>query len=191
MFGRLITRLVVVMLAGFVAAPIAAEGATTGYHPKVTATCNVQVVADSGKALRALIAVQGNATDPVSGTVTVKLIAPNGTTFWSGSKKYDNRAATMRGPVVPKGLFKVLGSFSSSSSTYTGAHCTNRLDSKGVLSEENPPPGGNNNGPGSTGGLPNTGGPSIWLVVLGGGLVLIGATTVAGSKRKKVHAWTP
>ena len=184
MFGRLLSCVASGMVVALVAAPALAD-----YGNKVNTACTVDVTAKAGKPVTAVIDVQSNAGDPIHGTVTVTVFrgrgtAPTGTAraaraaaggVWSTSARYTGKRLVLTGPVLARGSYHAVASFAADPGVYLGCRCFSRFHTASVGGQT-----GDHNG----GGLPNTGGPSVWWLVLGGVLVLGGGSTLVASRRR-------
>jgi len=186
MFGRLVTLLATVIATTFVAGPVAA--ADSSYGTKVSTTCSIQVRTAPGKPIAMRVAVRANASDPITGTLSLN-ITQAGQSVWRKSAVYKDKPVTVTGPKLPTGDYKATASFKSSSGTYADCNGAVSFHARGVAPESTGTHPGGGTGPGS-GGLPNTGGPSVLWLLLGFALLLAGGGTVVASRREKVHVWS-
>jgi LPXTG-motif cell wall-anchored protein len=188
MFGRLITYVAAGLVALLVAGPATADAR---YGNKVSTSCNVNITARAGKPISAYIDVKGNASATITGTVTVSVYrvgasarpvhAARDTKVWSTSARYNGHPLRLHGPVLRHGHYRAVAKFSADPGVYLDCQCFGRFGTKAI--------GGQHNGNGGNpGGLPNTGGPSQWWLVLGFGLLLAGGSAVyAGRRRAHAH----
>lgn len=186
MFGRLTTYVAAVMigLIGLVATgPAPAHAA--GYGNQVSTSCNVSVTAVAGKPLKAYVDVKGNASNTITGTVSVKVYrAGSQAKVWGASVHYNGSPVTITGPVLGRGRYRAVANFTADPGVYLDGQCFGRFATKAVAHEHTGNPGTGASG----GGLPNTGGPSQWWLVLGFGLVLAGGSAAYASRRHGHHA---
>lgn len=195
MFGRLVAfvaaTLAALLVGGTVGAASTAGAAT--YGNKVSTTCNVSVLARAHQPVRARVGVSANASDPIRGRVSITVTGgPSGARVWSTSVRYNGSPVNLTGPALPAGHYQAAARFASGSGVYLDARCSSAFNARAVADEHS---GGSGSSAGSgggglgglSGGLPNTGGPSKWWLVLGFGLMLAGGASVYGSRARRHH----
>ncbi|MCL2541783.1 MAG: LPXTG cell wall anchor domain-containing protein [Nocardioidaceae bacterium] len=194
MFGKVIAFVAAATATVLLAGPASAGS----YGNKVNTACNVRITAQAGKAISAYIDVNANATNKISGTVTIRVYEqvaktparvaarPAGRLVWSTSAHYSGKPLSIRGPVLPAGRAEAVGTFSADPGTYLDCRCFRDFRTRGVAAQHLGKQGSGSGMGGLGGTLPNTGGPSAWWVYLGAGLVLAGGSSVYASRRRRL-----
>lgn len=163
--------------------PASADG---DYPPEVPTSCNINVPSVAvGQRVRLVIEVASNTNEPVTGTVQLTIgtaaarqkvsVAARGV-VWTKSVRYEGSPLEVLGPELPRGRYRVAMAFTPDDGAVIG--CRNAVPFRV--------------GGGETGGeedddgvLPNTGGPHLWILMAGLGLVLTGGGLASGARRSR------
>lgn len=179
--------LTVLFLAGLLVAPVAPSQADDSYAPTIPTSCHIGApTIEVGQRVRLTIEVSSNSTTPEVGSVKLTIstaaarkaarLAARGV-VWTKTVRYAGTPLEVVGPKLPRGRYAVTMAFTPDGGELVG--CRNsaafRVGAGGDV-------GGEDDGNGS-GGLPNTGGPHLWLLLAGLTLVLGGSGLVGGSRR--------
>lgn len=161
-----------ILAAGTVAA------AADPYSPSVDTEVTIEVVArEPGRPVTFAVTVSAN-TSAVSlrGTLTLELTSgPR----WRVTVPYDGGRALVEGPVLRRGTYRVVGEYVPASDRLRGAREVLRFK---VGRSQTPPPG---HAPDRHQLLPDTGGPRLGWLLVGGGLVVVGAACAATDRRRR------
>ncbi len=177
-------------VVAFVAALLVPGGPATAdgdYPPEVPTSCiiNVPHVA-VGQRVHLVIEVASNTNDPVTGTVELtiataarrEVAAARRGVVWTRTVRYEGSPLEVLGPELPRGRYRVTMAFTPDDSGVSG--CRNAVPFRV-------------GGGGDTGGeddddgvLPNTGGPHLWILMAGLGLVVAGGGLASGGRRSRV-----
>lgn len=159
------------------------------YPPTYPSSCNISVPHVAvGKRVHLVIEVASNSNVPEVGTVKLTIstarareaarVAARGV-VWSKTVRYEGSPIEVLGPVLPRGRYRVAMVFTPDNAELGG--CRNavgfRVGGGGTGGEDD-----------DDGSLPNTGGPHLWILMAGLGLVVAGGGLAGGSRRAQVVA---
>ncbi len=159
------------------------------YTPTVPTTCTVgapDVRVDERVFLNVVVSSSSNV--PAAGSVDITItrrgtaaraaraVAP--AVVWTRTVRYEGSPLRVRGPVLPRGQYAVAIEFTPDGGVLTGCSDTARFRVGGGGPTDPDGPDGPDDG------LPNTGGPHLFFVVAGAGLVAAGGGLVGRSRRR-------
>lgn len=158
-------------LALFVVVPSA-----QAYTTPLPTTCSISASAPvANQAVTINVEVGATGATPATGTVDLS-ITRGGDELYTQTLPYNGSPLSVSGPSLPAGSYQAALDFTPSDTrAFDGCSATAPFQVAGV---------GDDN---DNGGLPNTGGPHMYLLVLGLGLVAGGAGLV-GRARVRQHA---
>ncbi|TWG90942.1 LPXTG-motif cell wall-anchored protein [Nocardioides sp. J9] len=186
---RLLTALATVVVL-LVPAGTAAAG-TDDYPPTFPSSCNINAPQVAvGQRVHLVIEVASNSNVPEVGTVALTVstvdaraaraarVAPRAV-VWTRSVRYEGTPLEVVGPELPRGRYRVTMAFTPDNAELVGCRNAAVLRVGG---------GGGDDTGGVTepGALPNTGGPHLWLLLAGLGLVVAGGGLAGGSRRTRL-----
>ena len=183
---RLLTALAIV---GALLVPGSPAVADDTYTPTVPTSCHIGAPRVSvGERVRLTIEVSSNSNLPEVGTVDLTIatasarqaarLAARGV-VWTKSVRYEGSPIEVVGPKLPRGRYRVTMAFTPDGDGLTG--CRNSVPLRVG--------GGGTGGEDDDGGtLPNTGGPHLWILLAGLGLVVAGGGLAGGSRRTRALA---
>lgn len=173
---------------GLLAGPAQADDT---YVPSVPTSCHVDAPrVQVGKRVRLVIEVSSNTNGPVTGSVDLAISTAGSQraarlakgVVWTKTVRYEGSPVRVLGPRLPRGSYRVTMAFTPDGETLVG--CRNsaafRVGAGGAA-------GGEDEG---SSGLPNTGGPHLYLLVLGLGLVGGGGVLVSEARRRRTTVQT-
>lgn len=160
--------------------------ADDSYTPTVPTSCNIDAPSVRvGQRVVLDIEVSSNGNVPEVGTVKLAISTAGAQraaqraakgVVWTKTVRYEGSPITVRGPKLPRGLYRVTMAFTPDDGQFVP--CRNsvgfRVGAGGDVDEEEE--GG--------GGLPNTGGPHLSLLLAGLALLVGGGGLVAESRRR-------
>jgi LPXTG-motif cell wall-anchored protein len=184
---RLLTAAAVIV--GVLLVPGGPAVADDTYTPTVPTSCNISVPHVAvGKRVHLVIEVASNSNVPEVGTVELTIstararqaarVAARGV-VWSKTVRYEGSPIEVLGPVLPRGRYRVAMAFTPDGGALVG--CRNAVPFRVGG-------GGGTGGEDDGGNLPNTGGPHLWILMAGLGLVVAGGGLAGGSRRTRVLA---
>lgn len=201
------------LVAAFLVAPAAAAGAEEEpYPPRVPTQTRIDVIVDGpGKPIRIRVSADANDARRPTGRIDIRVDKEgNGNAraarslaarpVWQTSVRFEGDPVTITGPRLPRGSYVAHARFTPDDEDFfTGSENVTRFrvapgnagEVGGVDAESGGSVGGGSAGGGSgavggdSSGLPNTGGPDLLWLLLGGGLVAAGAGSVAYSRRRQ------
>lgn len=172
---------------GLVAGPAHAEP----YMPSVSTSCHVDAPrVQAGQRVRLVIEVSANTNTPVTGSVELAISSRGSQraarlakgVVWTKTVRYEGSPVRVLGPKLARGSYRVTMAFTPDGETLVG--CRNaaafRVGAGGAS-------GGEDDG---SSALPNTGGPHLYLLVLGLTLVGGGGVLVSEARRRRVGVQT-
>lgn len=159
--------------------------ADDSYAPTIPTSCNIDAPSVRvGQRVVLDIEVSSNSNLPEVGTVDLAISTAGGQraaqraakgVVWTKTVRYEGSPITVRGPRLPRGLYRVTMVFTPDDGEFVG--CRNsvgfRVGAGGGVDEED-----------EGGGLPNTGGPHLSLLLAGLALLVGGGGLVAESRRR-------
>lgn len=179
---RLLTVVALVAALLVPGGPASADG---DYPPEVPTSCNINVPRVAvGQRVHLVIEVASNTNEPVTGAVELtistaarrEVAAARRGVVWTKSVRYEGSPLEVLGPELPRGRYRVAMAFTPDDSAVLG--CRNAVPFRV--------------GGGQTGGeedddgvLPNTGGPHLWILMAGLGLVVAGGGLAGGARRSR------
>ncbi len=188
--------LTVLFLAGLLVAPVAPAHADDSYAPSIPTSCHIGApTIKVGQRVVLTIEVSSNSSSPEVGSVKLAIstaatrtatrsaarVAARGV-VWTKTVRYAGTPLEVRGPKLPRGSYVVSMAFTPDGGELVG--CRNsaafRVGAGGDVGGED-----DDNG---SGGLPNTGGPHLWILLAGLALVVGGGALAGGSRRQGATA---
>ncbi|UUW89577.1 MULTISPECIES: hypothetical protein [Pimelobacter] len=160
---------VIALLVVALCVPGAARADTDPYSPKVPTSCHVSVPA-AVVGQRVVVRVRVEASDGQDPRGTVRLTLNSEP--WSTTVAYDGAPLRIVGPRMKPGKHTARVRFTPQGNRYTG--CRDEAPF-GIGGEDHGPP---------PDGLPNTGGPSLLVLLSGLGLVAAGGGLVEVGRRR-------
>lgn len=159
-----------------------AEAAVDPYQPKAPTKCVVRVPAKVQQGNRPTVHVRvvSNSQTKPTGTVTVRLFAEFAGQIWNTSRHFDGTPLTIKGPVLDEvGDYRVTSLFEPDDPTLF-KKCRGSAEFEVVAKRTQD----RRDDDGGGGLLPDTGGPYLWLLILGLGLVGGGTAVVVYARRR-------
>lgn len=149
---------------------VGAPSAHAAYTPQIPTTCSINPSSPSaGQAVNLGVEIGATGSTPVTGVVDVSITRGNDEIF-SQTVNYNGAPITINGPALPAGSYQAALDFTpDDTAAFSGCSAVAGIDVAGATT-------------GSVGGLANTGGPHLYLLVLGLALVAGGATVVTRSR---------
>lgn len=179
-------------------APAAHSAAPDPYNPSVSTECGVTVPTRVSSGARLTITLRVTANSPVDciGDIRVQVRAADGdaalrsavgAVLWSRVLRYEGDPVQLRGPALPDGRYVVTSQFNPDDASFV------ECDGRAVLTvggqTSDPDPEGPGDGDDGSGGfLPDTGGPDLFWLLVGVGMVGTGSVVVARSRRREAAA---
>ncbi|HWJ11298.1 MAG TPA: hypothetical protein VNS46_18095 [Nocardioides sp.] len=157
--------------------------------PDVPTSCHINVPHVAvGKRVHLVIEVVSNSNVPEVGTVKLTIstararqagrpaarLSARGV-VWTKTVRYEGSPIEVLGPVLPRGRYRASMAFTADDGTLVG--CRNSVPFRVGG-------GGDTGGEDDGGFLPNTGGPHLWILMAGLGLVVVGGGLAGGSSRR-------
>ncbi|MCR1782772.1 LPXTG cell wall anchor domain-containing protein [Nocardioides carbamazepini] len=178
------------LTAAFAVAP-STPAQADGYTPKIPTVTTIKVIAnEAGKPVVLEVSASANHPTPPAGNIAITL-ATGGTAargaralvaapVFTTTVHFVDQAIRVEGPRLPKGKYVATAALTPDNAALflpsSGTTQTFRVDSD----DDNGSGGGGDQGA----GLPNTGGPDLMWLLLGGGLVVAGAGGVSYGRRR-------
>ena len=187
--ARVLVLAVVGALGLALTAPVA-TAAEDDYAPRTPTTTHVETRAEIGDPLEVTLDVSASDEGSPSGTIDLTVTTPvddeggraAGGAFGT-STRFEGEEVTVTGPVVRPGEYVVQAEF-------TPDNTDRYLPSKRTVtvvvddSAADAPTDDSTDDTGGAGGLPDTGGPYLWLLLVGLTLVAAGAGAVVRARRR-------
>lgn len=158
------------------------------YPPGYPSSCNIDVPHVAvGQRVHLVIEVASNSNVPEVGTVKLTISTASARraaraargVVWTKTVRYEGTPLDVVGPVLPRGRYRVAMAFTPDDAQLSG--CRNAVAFRVG--------GGGTGGEDDDGGsLPNTGGPHLWIMLAGLGLVVAGGGLAGGARRARVLA---
>lgn len=158
------------------------------YPPSYPSSCNINVPHVAvGKRVHLVIEVASNSNVAEVGTVKLTISTASARqaaraaargVVWTKTVRYEGSPIEVLGPVLPRGRYRVAMAFTPDDGQLTG--CRNAVAFRVG--------GGGTGGEDDDGTLPNTGGPHLWILLAGLGLVVAGGGLAGGSRRTRALA---
>lgn len=175
---RLLTAVAMVGVLLVPGGPAAADDIE--YPPGTPTSCNVDVPHVAvGDRVRLVVEVASNSNLAEVGTVRLRISSAARGVIWTKSVSYEGSPIEVVGPVLPRGRYRVAMAFTPDDTELLG--CRNAVAFRVGG-------GGDTGGEDDGGTLPNTGGPHLWLLMAGLGLVVAGGGLAGGSRRTRALA---
>lgn len=172
------------LAAAFAVAPSAPANAEDGYTVKIPTVTHIQVItAEPGEPLVLEVSASANYPTPPAGNIAVT-VSSSGTAargaralvakpVFTTTVHFTDKPVRVKGPRLPKGAYLARAELSpDNAALFLPSSDTTRFRIGSV-------DGGDRGGV-----LPNTGGPDMLWLVLGGGLVAVGAGGVGYGRRR-------
>ena len=172
---------------GLVGGPAQADDT---YVPSVPTSCTIDApnVVKVGQRVRLVIEVSSNTGGPITGSVDLAISTAGSPraaraarqakgVVWTRTVRYEGSPVRVLGPKLPRGSYGVDMAF-----TPDGGELVGCRDSAAFRVGASGDAGDGDNG---SGGLPNTGGPHLYLLVLGLSLVGGGGVLVSEARRRR------
>lgn len=173
---------------GLVAGPAHADDT---YVPSVPTSCTVDAPSrvNVGQRVRLVIEVSSNTSEPITGSVDLAISTAGSPqalraarqakgVVWTKTVRYEGSPVRVLGPKLPRGSYRVDMAFTPDGGELVGCRDSASF-AVGARGGDN---GDDDNG---IGGLPNTGGPHLYLLVLGLSLVGGGSVLVSEARRRR------
>lgn len=192
--GKKLAVLVGMLLFALVVGPApVADAAPDPYEPKAPTECVVRVPAKikEGNRPTVQVRVEANSQAKPTGTVTVRLfgetsgiaLAKAGE-IWSTTRHFDGTPLTIKGPVLDQvGKYRLTSLFEPDNSS-DFKKCRGSAEFEVEVKSATDRRDDDDGDQGASGLLPNTGGPYLWLLLLGLGLVGGGTVVVVYGRRR-------
>ncbi len=179
----------VLFIVGALLVPGGHAAADDTYTPTFPTSCNINVPHVAvGKRVHLVIEVASNSNVAEVGTVKLTISTASARqaaraaargVVWTKTVRYEGSPIEVLGPVLPRGRYRVAMAFTPDDGQLTG--CGNavgfRVGGGGTGGEDD-----------DNGTLPNTGGPHLWILLAGLGLVVAGGGLAGGSRRPRALA---
>ncbi|GAA3550967.1 LPXTG cell wall anchor domain-containing protein [Nocardioides daeguensis] len=176
------------LAAAFALAPSAPAGAEDGYTAKIPTVSHIQVItAEPGKPIVLEVSASADYPTPPAGDIAVT-VSSSGTAargaralvskpVFTTTVHFTDRPIRVTGPRLPKGAYLARQDFSpDNTALFLPSSDSTRFR---IGAADGGEPGG---------ALPNTGGPDMAWLLLGGGLVAVGAGGVGFGRRRGTAA---
>lgn len=161
------------------------------YSPQLPTVTHIKVVtAVPGKPVVLEVSASANYKTPPEGDIAVSLSAASGSAraaravvaapLFSTTVHFVDQPVRVTGPVVPRGRYVATAALTPDDGAFFLPSDARTAFRMGVGGET----GGQDDS--DNGGLPNTGGPDVWWLVLGAGLVGAGVAGVGYGRRRQV-----
>ncbi|MFD0806757.1 LPXTG cell wall anchor domain-containing protein [Nocardioides caeni] len=153
------------------------------YSPTVPTSCTVDAPRIKvGERPRIEIEVAANTTTLLTGSVDLAIATRAGAgralagVVWTRTVRYEGEPRTVLGPRLPRGSYLVTMAFTPDDSAFVGCRNAGVFNVGGgeTGGEEDPVPGN----------LPDTGGPSVLFLLVGGALCASGAGVLGWGRRR-------
>lgn len=164
---------------GLVAGPAQADDT---YVPSVPTSCTIDApsVVKVGQRVRLTLEVSSNTGGSIDGSVdlTISTARQAKGVVWTKTVRYEGSPVRVLGPKLPRGSYRVNMAFTPDDGELVGCRTSAafRVGASGDTGDEVDS---------SSDGLPNTGGPHLYLLVLGLSLVGGGGALVSEARRRR------
>lgn len=186
----MLRRLIVLALVALATVLPVGSASAAPYTPKIPTQTIIKIVVHADHSVTAVVRVLANTgKGHPHGTVNVKIASFTPTARgaqavaaapWQTSAHYDGGRLTLDGPTLSQGTYVANASFAPSGDRYRPSRDTQRFHIGATPTDHDS--GDNDNGGGL---LPDTGGPFLFWLLLGAGLVGAGGGAVVYSRRRR------